>query len=119
MSTPYLQVTSNGSSSQQPLTTDALSIGRQIGNMLVIDDNEASRFHCVVEKVAAGYRVRDLGSRNGTRVNGEIIKVALLNDGDVIQVGKVEMKLRLRESSGAAAAAEATARAKQAEQQQR
>jgi general secretion pathway protein E len=116
MSTPYLQVTSNGSSSQQPLTIDALSIGRQIGNMLVIDDTEASRFHCVVEKVAAGYRVRDLGSRNGTRVNGEIIKVALLNDGDVIQVGKVEMKLRLKEASGAAAAAEATARAKQAEQ---
>lgn len=116
MSTPYLQVTSNGSSSQQPLTTEALSIGRQIGNMLVIDDTEASRFHCVVEKVAAGYRVRDLGSRNGTRVNGEIVKVALLNDGDVIQVGKVEMKLRLKDASGATAAAEATARAKQAEQ---
>jgi len=115
MSTPYLDITANGSSSRLPLVTDSTSIGRQIGNMLVIDDTEASRFHCVVEKVAAGYRVRDLGSRNGTRVNGQIVKVALLDDGDVIQVGKVEMKLMLKEPAGPAAAAAATARAKQAE----
>ncbi len=110
---PHLAITSSDGSDaprEFPIVGDSISIGRQIGNMLTIEDNEASRFHCVVEKVAAGYRVRDLGSRNGTKVNGQLIKVALLDDGDVISIGKVQMRLVVTESPEMA-----TARMKQAE----
>src|SRR4051794_39120649 len=103
MSSPYLYISSNGSSRRVDVGEEPVTIGRQIANMIVIEDTEASRFHCVVEKVAAGYRVRDLGSRNGTKVGGKIVKVALLDDGDVITIGKTEMKLVLSESSAPAA----------------
>ncbi len=93
MSDLRLQITVNGTSRQMPIGDDPVSIGRQIGNTLVIDDNEASRFHCIIERAAAGYRVRDLGSRNGTKVNGEIIKTALLDESDTVTIGRVELKI--------------------------
>lgn len=99
MSSPYLYISANGTSRRFDVGGEPVTIGRQIANMVVIEDTEASRFHCVVEKVAAGFRVRDLGSRNGTKVNGKIVKVALLEDGDVITIGKTEMKLILSEST--------------------
>ena len=74
MAGPSLEITQNGSSRQVPVGAEPITIGRQIANMVVIDDSEASRFHCVVEKVANGFRVRDLGSRNGTKVNGQLVK---------------------------------------------
>ena len=91
----FLEITAGaGAASRVELGSEPLTIGRQIANRVVLDDAEASRFHCVVERVAgAGFRVRDLGSRNGTKVNGKLVKTALLRDDDVIQVGHVQMKL--------------------------
>src|SRR5205085_9539795 len=84
---PYIERSTDGGAPQRvPIVGDSVSVGRQIGNMLTIEDTEASRFHCVIERVAAGFRVRDLGSRNGTRVNGEIIKTALIDESDVISI---------------------------------
>jgi general secretion pathway protein E len=94
-----LYISANGTSRRFDVGAEPVTIGRQIANMVVIEDTEASRFHCVVEKVAAGFRVRDLGSRNGTKVNGKIVKVALLEDGDVVTIGKTELKLVLSEST--------------------
>ena len=59
MPSPILEITQNGSSRQFPVGDEPVTIGRQIANMVVIEDTEASRFHCVVEKVANGYRVRN------------------------------------------------------------
>ncbi|HWB54464.1 MAG TPA: ATPase, T2SS/T4P/T4SS family [Tepidisphaeraceae bacterium] len=72
---------------QQPLT-----VGRHPTNVLVVNDGQASRFHCVIEKVAEGFRVRDLDSRNGTKLNGTPIKTALILDGDVVTIGTLEIK---------------------------
>src|SRR3954469_5071461 len=105
MSSPYLYISSNGSSRRVDVGEEPVTIGRQIANMIVIEDTEASRFHCVVEKVAAGFRVRDLGSRNGTKVAGKVVKVALLEDGDVITIGKTEMKLVISEKAAPARSA--------------
>lgn len=106
MASPHLQISSNGSSQSVPIGAEPVTIGRQIANMVVIDDSQASRFHCVVEKVAVGYRVRDLGSRNGTKVNGKIVKVALLEPGDVVSIGQVEIRL-MRDAAEAVGAAHA------------
>ncbi|MGH7177573.1 MAG: ATPase, T2SS/T4P/T4SS family [Tepidisphaeraceae bacterium] len=109
MKPPYLQITTPAGVTQCPVGNDPISIGRQIGNTLVLEDSEASRFHCVVERSAGGYRVRDLGSRNGTRVNEDVVKTALLENGDVIRIGKTEIRLVSGANQPAGAAAKQAA----------
>ena len=73
------------------LGADAISIGRHPANTIPIADDKASRQHCVVEaSPTGGFRVRDLGSRNGTRLNGIGVQESPLAPGDVIQIGKTE-----------------------------
>ncbi|RMH24838.1 MAG: FHA domain-containing protein, partial [Planctomycetota bacterium] len=64
-----------------------IAIGRHPDNDIPIRDDLASRFHCVIEPCDGGFRVRDLGSRNGTKVNEERVEVAVLKPGDVVAVG--------------------------------
>ncbi|MBC7773606.1 MAG: FHA domain-containing protein, partial [Pyrinomonadaceae bacterium] len=77
-----------------------VSIGRHPENTFSIDDGLASRYHCVIEpNDNGGIRVRDLGSRNGTKVNGErIVADAELNDGDVVKIGKHEFAVHAEAS---------------------
>ena len=93
MAQQILEIKTPQGSRRVPLGREALSIGRQAGNAVVIDDTEASRSHCIFERVASGVRVRDLGSKNGTKVNGELIKTVLLEEGDVVTIGKTEMRV--------------------------
>jgi general secretion pathway protein E len=93
MAQSVLEIKTPQGSRRVPLGRDPLTVGRQSGNVVVIDDIEASRAHCIVERVAAGVRVRDLGSRNGTKINGQVIKTALLEEGDVITIGKTELRV--------------------------
>jgi hypothetical protein len=69
------------------ITAEPVTIGRHKDNLVVIDDDHASRFHCVVEPVKGGYRVRDLDSKNGTKLNEDKITQAPLAPGDVIRIG--------------------------------
>ncbi len=77
----------------------SVAIGRHADNDIPLkDDDVASRFHCVIEPGANGqYVLKDLGSRNGTRVNGENVSSAPLNAGDVISVGKHTFSVLLDE----------------------
>jgi general secretion pathway protein E len=71
-----------------------LTIGRNFTNLLVIEEPQASRFHCVIEQDEDGFRVRDLESRNGTMLNGKPIRGGSpLTPGDVVKIGNTEMKL--------------------------
>ena len=71
-----------------PLQERAVTIGRHADNDLVIKDELASRFHCTIEPDGAGgWRLRDLGSRNGTRVNNVKVADAPLQTGDTIRIG--------------------------------
>lgn len=65
-----------------------LRIGRASDNQLIIDDPKVSRSHAQLEWNGAGYSLRDLGSVNGTFVNGERLTGAprLLRDGDEISI---------------------------------
>jgi len=54
---------------------------------LLVGDFETSRQHLVIRRLAAGWELTDLGSRNGTLVNGERIATAMLAPGDVIEAG--------------------------------
>jgi general secretion pathway protein E len=73
------------------LGADVVSIGRHPANTIPISDDKASRKHCLIEADPAGsFRLRDLGSRNGTRLNGIGVMESPLAPGDVIQIGKTE-----------------------------
>ena len=86
-----------------PLGEDAISIGRHPANSIPIADEKASRKHCLIEADPnGGFRVRDLGSRNGTRLNGIGIDRSPIAPGDIIQVGDTEFVI---EESIAAATA--------------
>ena len=98
MDRPYLQIQNAAGRKQIILGAQTLAIGRHKDNQIVLDhDHQVSRFHCVVEKVVGGYLLRDLGSSNGTLVNGRKVRSALLSSGDVVKVGGTDLVLVLPE----------------------
>jgi hypothetical protein len=74
---------------------DAITtLGRDVNNAIVIDDPFASADHAVLTYRGRSWYVEDLGSTNGTYVNGRIIDgVAPLGFGDEVAVGQVRMRL--------------------------
>jgi hypothetical protein len=69
------------------LETDAVTIGRGSDCTIVLPERAVSRHHARIERRNQGYFLVDLGSRNGTHVNGkEVNQPYLLQDGDEIQI---------------------------------
>ena len=82
-------VISDGSTTRYVELTDASTVaGRAPENKIVIDDKQASRRHFTVDRIEYGFKVVDLESRNGTRVNDRQVNQMLLRPGDKIQIGK-------------------------------
>ncbi len=65
-----------------------ISIGRTPGNALQLHDTEVSREHAELQEEAGSYRLHDLGSSNGSYVNGLAVDEHLLSSGDQIQIGR-------------------------------
>jgi len=74
---------------------DAITtLGRDVNNAIVIEDPFASSEHAVLTYRGRGWYVEDLGSTNGTYVNGRIVAaVAPLGFGDEIAIGQVRLRL--------------------------
>ena len=89
---PYLEVKSAQGQKRLELGMNVLTVGRLPDNALVIADDKASRHHCVIEPVDGAYRVRDLGSSNGTKLNNRPVTVELLDNGDVVRIGQTELR---------------------------
>jgi transcriptional regulator with GAF, ATPase, and Fis domain len=71
-----------------------LTIGKAPGNDLVLNDDTVSRQHCELTRTGQGIHVRDLGSTNGTRIDGTRVQDAVLGPGSVLRVGEVEIAVR-------------------------
>lgn len=69
-----------------------LTIGRESGCQVQIDDPRVSRRHAEIRPSGSGYRLTDLGSTNGTRVNHYAVVDHLLSDLDVIEIGGREIR---------------------------
>lgn len=69
--------TADGRNFVRPVNRDEFAIGRDSRNHLVLGDRQVSKFHCTVFKRDGSYYVKDLGSSNGTLVNG------IKSDGEV------------------------------------
>ncbi len=77
---------------------DGLTIGRGGDCALVIHDSAASRQHLEIKGTGSGFVCRDLGSRNGTLVNGNRITICELDDDDQIQIGETVLKFEIGEA---------------------
>jgi len=73
------------------LTGERMVIGRLRSCDLCLEDANTSREHAALEREGAGWAVVDLGSTNGTLVNGETIDRVRLLNGDIITVGITEL----------------------------
>ena len=74
---------------------DWLVVGRGRGADLVLAEPTISRSHAAIGFDAQGFFVQDLGSTNGTLVNGGKAERTVLKDGDVIQMGKLKLGVTL------------------------
>ena len=106
----YLEVKEAMGLRKVPLEAGPLTIGRNPTNLLSIEEPMASRFHCVIEQTPEGFVLRDLQSRNGTKLNGQPVTSARLNVGDAITIGATEMRLVGTMPAGTAPSASPAAR---------
>lgn len=88
----YLEIRSAAGVERLELETRPVTIGRHPSNSVRLADKDWSRRHCIVECDAGIWRVRDLGSRNGFRVNGRRCVTAPLMTGDEIRLGTVSIR---------------------------
>lgn len=85
------------------LDKDVMAVGRARGCDITLDATEVSAIHCIFYRAVSGFRVRDCGSRTGTRLNGTAVKNSLLTDGDVLQIGPFSFEVKLPAGQAAAA----------------
>ena len=108
---PNLTIRENGSESVFQIAEDRATIGRGEHNDVRIADPRASKEHCRLVQAGGRWKVIDLESHNGTRVNGEYRNKAWLDHGDVIVIGQSEIRFGLEGRARAAGAGSAPARA--------
>lgn len=72
------------------LSRFATILGRRNAD-ITIDDVDVSRQHAVIERYEGRFLIKDLGSTNGTYVNGRRVDAEFLRPGDVIKVGGTQL----------------------------
>ena len=89
-----LRVHESGAERAIPLDKELTTIGRLSECDVVIDDTGASRRHAQIRTIDGVSTLTDLGSTNGTKVNGRDVQSAELSDGDTITVGATQIEYR-------------------------
>ena len=75
-----------------PIAREPFSIGRDPLNDLSVSDSSVSREHCVIVQCDGGFIIRDLGSQNGTLVNGLRVEEQLLAHRDHVTIGQTVLQ---------------------------
>ncbi|MFN2483861.1 MAG: FhaA domain-containing protein [Candidatus Limnocylindria bacterium] len=73
-----------------------ISIGRGAENDLILDDAQVSRHHCQLKLQQGAYSLTDMGSTNGSYVNGQRISEIALGPGDIIELGGTRIEFQVR-----------------------
>jgi pSer/pThr/pTyr-binding forkhead associated (FHA) protein len=74
------------------LMEERVTLGRALDNTIRMEDGTVSHHHAMFVLDGVGYKLRDLNSTNGTRVNSMRVVETKLNNGDQVRVGSVEMR---------------------------
>ena len=86
-----------------------VTVGREEGNGLRLNDERVSRFHAKVQEDHGQVVLTDLDSTNGTCVNGEPIQLRLLRPGDQVTMGRSKLVFGTPEQIAAALSQQITA----------
>lgn len=89
----------NGPEQEFDLAKTSISLGRSNTNDIILNDVRISRNHAILESTPHGITLVDLGSSNGTRLNGVRIERATLKPGDTISLGNQQLKYRVEDPS--------------------
>jgi len=85
---------------QRWILKDDILVGRDDACHVIIQNRQVSRYHARLVNLPEGVQLEDLGSKNGTHVNGqEIVEPILLQDGDVIQIAFAQQFIYLSSDS--------------------
>ena len=95
MKTKFTQKADEQETKELEFDRDTITLGRHSTSDIHVVDKKASRHHAKIEIVDGEVRVTDLGSNNGTKVNGESIVTHLLTEGDEISIGATTIKVNL------------------------
>ena len=91
----HLEVWTTSGRALLPLDTDRCTLGSSSDSDLVVEDGSVSRVHALFERLGGVWFVEDLGSRNGTYVNGQRISGRrLVRPGDEVRLGVARLVLR-------------------------
>jgi pSer/pThr/pTyr-binding forkhead associated (FHA) protein len=74
------------------LIEERITLGRALDNMIRLEDGTVSHHHAMLLQDGTDYKVRDLNSTNGSRVNGMRIVETKLHHGDAVRLGSVELR---------------------------
>jgi predicted component of type VI protein secretion system len=85
----------NGQRREIPLPAPTTVIGRRPDCNLQIPAKDVSRLHCQIAIEGSAVTLKDLGSTNGTYVNGERVEEAVLRPGDKVRVGPVVFTVQI------------------------
>lgn len=80
-----------GSGSRFTVVSDVVHLGRHPRSDVFLDDISVSRRHAEIRRAGTGHLVRDLGSLNGTYLNGARVDEAELRHGDELQIGRFKL----------------------------
>ncbi len=86
-----LVLLSDGAERSYPLIRDTSTLGRHRNNDVVISDPKVSSFHARIDRTAEGFLLVDLGSRNGSFVNGKRATKSALQTGDEVRLGTARL----------------------------
>jgi pSer/pThr/pTyr-binding forkhead associated (FHA) protein len=81
------------------LSKASITLGRALSNDIVLSDSRASREHARLECGPRGCEIVDLGSSNGTRLNGSPVQRAALKPGDVVGLGSSQLRYEAEPTS--------------------
>jgi hypothetical protein len=87
-------VREDGGERMVPLASDTVTIGRLADCDVVLKDKGASRKHARLKRRDGTWTLTDLGSTNGTRLNGQTVQSRELSDGDTITIGSTVIEFR-------------------------
>ena len=86
-----LILVTDGRETSFPLTGDTYTLGRHKNNDISVSDPKVSSFHARIDRSPDGFVLVDLGSRNGTFVNGKRIESGILKTGDEVRLGTARL----------------------------